>query len=249
MRLRCRERPFSQPIVMYQKWRDLLFLHWAFEPALIQQTLPPGLRVDCFDGQAYVGIVPFFMRDIRPRFLPSVPWISNFLELNVRTYVFDEKGTPGVWFYSLDCSQPVAVWLARTFFRLPYFWASMRSPQNQLMTPQQETVYFSQRRGEGAGSRYRYRGEGELKTAVPETLEFFLVERYILFSPLAHDGLGSGQVVHAPYTFSNASVPEWDGIPLQLAGLPLPNRPPDHACWSPGVDVDVYPLQKLGRRP
>mgnify|MGYP001795513793 CR=1 FL=1 len=78
-RLQCRERPFSQPIVMYQKWRDLLFLHWAFEPELIQQTLPPGLRVDCFDGQAYVCIVPFFMRDIRPRFLPSVPWSSIIL--------------------------------------------------------------------------------------------------------------------------------------------------------------------------
>ncbi len=84
---------------MYQKWRELLFVHWTFDPDEIQATLPPGLRVDTFEGRAYVGVVPFYMRDIRPRFCPPLPWISDFLELNLRTYVFEESsGTPGVWF-------------------------------------------------------------------------------------------------------------------------------------------------------
>lgn len=100
---------------MYQRWRDLLFLHWEYPVEQIQQTLPPGLRVDTYHGQAYLGIVPFFMCDIRPRFLPAVRGISHFLELNLRTYVYDEAGVPGVWFYSLDANQRLAVKVARRF--------------------------------------------------------------------------------------------------------------------------------------
>ena len=106
--------------MMHHAWRDLLFLHWRVDPERIQRTLPPGLTVDVFDGAAYVGIVPFFMCDIRPRGLPAMPGLSNFMELNVRTYVHDAQGTPGVWFYSLDCNSRLTVWGARRFFHLPY---------------------------------------------------------------------------------------------------------------------------------
>jgi CofH subfamily radical SAM domain protein len=117
MRLALRERPQNHSPVMYQKWRELLFLHWAYDPLIIQDTLPPGLSVDTFAGKAYVGLVPFFMRDIRPRFVPVVPGISNFLEVNLRTYVHDERGVAGVWFYSLDANQWLAVQLARSYIR------------------------------------------------------------------------------------------------------------------------------------
>ncbi len=106
---------------MRQSWDHLLFLHWVLSPARIQETLPPGLWVDCHDGQAYLGIVPFFMMRIRPNGLPSVPYLSHFLECNVRTYVHDEQGTPGVWFYSLDTNRWLAHWIARNFFKLPYY--------------------------------------------------------------------------------------------------------------------------------
>jgi uncharacterized protein len=110
---------------MYQQWRDLLFLHWEYSTATIQATLPDGLYVDTFDGKAYLGVVPFFMRNIRPRYLPTVPGISNFMELNLRTYVHDREGVPGVWFYSLDANQHLAVKIARRFFHLPYVFAHM----------------------------------------------------------------------------------------------------------------------------
>jgi len=111
---------------MYQQWRDLLFLHWEYPAAAIQETLPEGLFVDTFGGTAYLGIVPFFMRNSRPRFLPAVPGLSNFMELNLRTYVYDRSGIPGVWFYSLDANQPLAVEIARRIFHLPYRHAKMR---------------------------------------------------------------------------------------------------------------------------
>ncbi len=105
---------------MFQQWRDLLFLHWEYSAAAIQATLPEGLFVDTFGGKAYLGVVPFFMRNIRPRFLPAVPGISDFMEMNLRTYLHDRAGVPGVWFYSLDANQWLAVKIARRFFHLPY---------------------------------------------------------------------------------------------------------------------------------
>ena len=98
-----------RPLLMHHRWESLLFLHWRLPAARIQETLPAGLTVDTFDGDAYLAIVPFFMRDVRPVRVPALPWISQFLELNVRTYAYDEEGVPGVWFYSLDCNQPLAV--------------------------------------------------------------------------------------------------------------------------------------------
>ncbi len=97
------------PAVMRQRWKDLLFLHWKWDEPQLQATLPPGLTVDTFEGNAWLGVVPFFMCGVRPSLHPPVPLLSNFLALNVRTFVRDSEGKPGVWFYSLDCNQPVAV--------------------------------------------------------------------------------------------------------------------------------------------
>ena len=93
-----RSYPEGELPVMYQRWEKLLFLHWEMDPEVIQSTLPSGLYVDNYEGKAYVGIVPFYMRGIRPRGFPAIPYLSNFLECNVRTYVHDENGVPGVWF-------------------------------------------------------------------------------------------------------------------------------------------------------
>lgn len=236
-RLYWREEPRQRKPVMLQKWRDLLFLHWRVEPAVIQATLPPGLMVDTFAGSAYLGLVPFFMRDIRPRFLPAVPGISNFLETNVRTYVYDKNGTPGVWFYSLDASQWLAVFVARTFFKLPYFHARMKATRAAGVIQ-----YETQRRNARASaSVFHYQPQGSLSQAQPDTLEFFLVERYILFAE-TRSGLACGQVYHTPYPIQPASVTQWDGALLGQAGFPLPQRPPDHMLMSPGVNVKIYAL-------
>src|ERR1700693_6203680 len=97
-----RQQPSRQSFVMFQRWVHLLFLHWALSPDIVQGPLPKGLQVDTFEGNAWIGIVPFFMRGVRPAGFVSVPGISNFLELNLRTYVRDASGRPGLLFYSLD---------------------------------------------------------------------------------------------------------------------------------------------------
>lgn len=243
-RLQLRERPSNRSPVMFQKWRDLLFLHWEYDAATIQQTLPPGLTVDTFEGRAYLGIVPFFMKDVRPRFCPPVPGVSSFMETNLRTYVFDADGVAGVWFYSLDAHQWLAVKLARLFFKLPYFYATM---QEERSAAGQEISYFVGRKGvsESLHSRFRYRGhEGSARYAEPGTLEFFLVERYILFAYAEQTKrLSSGRVYHTPYQIIDADVPEWDSKLLKLGGFEQPSRPPDHILMSPGVDVDIFALE------
>jgi len=232
--LDVRQQPQRSP-VMYQRWEKLAFLHWRWAPEIIQRTLPTGLTVDTFQGDAWLAIVPFYMRGIRPRFCPPVPGISDFLELNVRTYVSDAQGRHGVWFYSLDCDQPLAVWTARTFFHLPYQHAQMSATQTDGWID-----YDWQRRGDSP-SRFRYRLNAQTRLAEPGTLEFFLAERYFLLSQTPR-GLRCGQVHHTPYPLAEVELDAWDVKPLLQAGFENPNRPPDHLIGSPGVDVKVYAL-------
>lgn len=235
-RLAQRTRPTRAP-VMYQTWRHLLFLHWALPPERIQRTLPPDLTVDTFDGQAYLGVVPFFMHAVRPRLAPALPRISYFQEANVRTYVVDANGVPGVWFYSLDAAQWLAVAVARALYRLPYFWATMAAD----VAPDGTVDYRSRRRGTAETTRFIYRGEGEAVSAEPGTLTFFLVERYVLFAQTRR-GVASGRVYHTPYPVQAATVTAWDDTLARLAGFTEPTRPPDSIFYSAGVTVDIFPL-------
>lgn len=241
--LATRVAPTSKP-VMYQSWQELLFLHWRCDAAGIQQTLPSGLHVDTFKGDAWVAIVPFFMRNIRPWWFPAVPGISNFMELNVRTYVHDANGTPGVWFYSLNANQRLAVEWAKRWFHLPYHFSSMSADWNRESG---EVNYRCHRSGSPLerASHFVYRPDGAASTAEEGSLEFFLVERYIMFMSTRRNGLASGQVCHAPYEVQQANVEKWDAHFFELDGLSMPSGPPDHALISRRADVDVFPIETL----
>jgi|UniRef100_UPI00404B9F94 uncharacterized protein len=245
MRLAERIRPEGRA-VMQQQWAQLLFLHWSWDPALIQCTLPAGLTVDTYEGKAWVGLVPFFMRRVRPAGCPAVPGISSFLELNVRTYVHDASGRPGVWFYSLDCNQWLAVKVARTLFHLPYEHATMSA---RISPEDGEVDYRAQRHGVSAtagASRFRYRLAGPTVELDPGTLDFFLLERYRLFAfDRRKSRLWSGQVAHRPYQFGPAVLSAWDDTMMRLAALDPLGRPPEHTGMARAVDVDIFPLRSV----
>ncbi|MEX0332168.1 MAG: YqjF family protein [Puniceicoccaceae bacterium] len=235
-------RPEGRSPVMYQRWAHLLFLHWSVEPDVIQATLPPGLQVDTHDGKAWLGIVPFFMQGLRPRFLPAVPGLSNFPELNLRTYVHDEQGRPGVWFYSLDAHQRIAVAIARTFFSLPYIYSRMEAK----IGPEGWIAFNSLRPGTEQQA-FRYRAGRDLHTAEPGSLEFFLVERYVLFSYRPRDKqLFMGRIHHRPYPLTHPEVAASSRDLFSLNGFRDPGHPAEHVLMSPGVDVTVYGLEKVG---
>ncbi len=243
LREKMRQRPAGRSPAGYQTWQHLLFLHWEFDPQAIQKTLPPGLYVDTYEGKAYLGVVPFYMRNIRPRFCPTVPGISNFLELNVRTYVYDERGIPGVWFYSLDANLLLAVWLARAFFHLPYHHAKMKAKKEK-----EKVTYYTKRykNTPNLSSSFSYSCEGPYHEAELKGLEFFLLERYILFAyNKKKKTLSTGQVVHSPYQVRSCQPDKWDANYLEINDFSLPQNPPDYSHISAGVDVEVFAIQNV----
>lgn len=235
-----RARPAGFP-VMRQRWAGLGFFHWPVDPAVISARLPAGLHVDTFDGAAWLGVVPFFMHRVRPTLLPPVPWLSWFLELNVRTYVFDENGRPGVWFFSLDCNQPLAVEIARRFFHLPYEHAAMKSQMRDC------GIHYECRRKSGDGvAAFDYRVPQDPRPAVAGSLEWFLVERYLLFSVDRAGGLHVGQVHHAPYRIEAMDAAACSTLPLVWDGFAVPGDPPVSRLAAAAVDVEVFPLRGCG---
>lgn len=227
-----------QHTVMHQRWENLLFLHWSVAPDLIQKTLPPGLHVDTFDRTGWLGLVPFAMRGVRPVGLPAIGPLSNFLELNVRTYVHDEQGVPGVWFYSLDCNQPLAVLIARVVFGLPYEPAKMQADFGPLID------YRSTRRGTSEEARFVWQPEGTSRVAAPGSLEFFLLERYHLYASRSRR-LFRGTVAHSPYRFRTAKIDQLSILPATLAGFGNLELQPRHTCCADGVAVRILGLERL----
>lgn len=227
--------------VMYQTWSDLLFLHWEWDPAAIQATLPPGLYVDTYGDRAYVAVTPFGMNDVRASFLPEIPGTANFLELNVRTYVHDRNGVPGVWFYSLDCNQTLAVLMARGFYSLPYFSAEMSACE--------EVGYYRfrcQRRGESDAAVFHYRKEEKPVNSQPGTLPFFLAERYLLYSYSKRTRkLYSARIHHQPWELFQAHIGRCDDTMLRLNRFDPRLRDPDHHWVASSLRVKIFALDEI----
>ncbi len=239
VRSALQQEPSGTP-VMYQTWRDLLFLHWEWDPSEIQATLPPGLFVDTFGTKAYVSVTPFFMSEVRASFLPPLPGTSEFLELNVRTYVHDRNGVPGVWFYSLDCNLGLAVMMAKAFYSLPYHTAEMEATE--------ESGYYQyrcRRQGERERATFHYRKE-EKKVPTPAgSLPFFLVERYLLYSYSAKTGkLYRARVHHSPWDLFQAQLGKFDETMLRVNKLDPKLRPPAHSWLASPVRVKIYALEE-----
>jgi uncharacterized protein YqjF (DUF2071 family) len=172
-------RPWAMPDapwVMTQTWHDLLFAHWPVDPAPIRARLPHTFELDLFDGQAWIGVVPFRMTNVAPRGVPSMPWVSAFSELNVRTYV-QVGGRPGVYFFSLDAESRFAVRAARALLNLPYWSARMK-----VSLRGDEVEYHSRRRSQPSTEfTATYAPAGSTFNAAAGTLEYFLTERYCLY--------------------------------------------------------------------
>ena len=221
--------------IMRQRWERLTFLHWRFEAAEVQRLLPGGLETETCDGAAWVGLVPFYMRVATPGG-QRVPWVSNFCETNVRTYVRDRQGRSGIWFFSLDASRLGAVVAARvTPYRLPYFWSRMRLGERG-----NEIAYLSRRRWPGpyaTSSRVRIGLGAPIAPADVSPLEHFLTARWRLFS-LTGGRLVTARAAHQPWPLYRAQARVLEDNLLTTAGLPAPHGGP-LVHYSPGVDVAI----------
>lgn len=193
----------KQPWIMRMTWSELLFAHWAIEPSIVAALLPKGLELDTRDGRAWVGVVPFLMSDVAPRCCPAIPKLSRFLELNVRTYV-TRAGKPGVWFFSLDAENPIAVRVARATFNLPYMDASMSLHKDDTG----RIDYRSRRTHRGQPPcefDASYSPVGDCFYAQPGSLEHWLTARYCLYSADRNGRVFRGEIDHDPWELSQAN--------------------------------------------
>ena len=238
-RCRCHPQadcPFTidRPILR-QRWERLTYLHWALDPAAVQRLLPPGLTAETWDGAAWVGLVPFYMRVATPAG-QRVPWVSNFCETNIRTYVRDGAGRSGIWFFSLDASRLGAVLVARaTPYRLPYFWSTMRLGQRG-----NELAYLTHRhwpRPAPVTSRVRVTVGDPIPADQVSELEHFLTARWMLFS-VTGGRRTAARVCHQRWPLHRATAQLVDDQLLTATGLPAPDGEP-LVHYSPGVDVAI----------
>jgi len=198
-------RPWPPPMapwVMTQRWNDLLFLHYEIEPKKLRALVPPSLTLDTYQQRAWLSITPFWMNHLRPPGIPSLPWVSEFAELNVRTYVTYD-GKPGVYFFSLDASHLSAVWGARIFYRLPYWHAAMKVKERG-----QPTISYHSKRSHGpkpAELRISYGPVGPVFRSKAGSLEHFLTERYCLYAS-TRTRLYRADIHHLPWSLESAAA-------------------------------------------
>ena len=227
----------SRPWVMRQSWHDLLFAHWPITRDLLAARVPAGFEIDSFDGQAWIGVVPFVMTNVAPRGIPATAWLSRFPELNVRTYV-RVGGKPGVFFFSLDAANALAVTVARRTLCLPYHRASMDVERDGS-----DVRYRSRRDRAAPPAEFiaAYRPTGHAFHPQAGTLEHFLTERYCLYARNRSGRPYRLEIHHPPWSLQAAEAEITSNTMVTAAGLALLSITPllhfakrqDAVAWLP----------------
>lgn len=234
--------PLGAPVrraLLVQRWTDLVFLHWRYPAATLAALLPPGLEVDTYDGDAWVGLIPFTMEGVGFPKLAPLPHVGRFPEVNVRTYV-RAHGRRAVWFFSLDVDRLAAAVPARVAYRLPYCAGAATHERTDVGFASDVDRRWP-RSVAGATTHLRVRG---LDEPIDTPFSHFLTDRWRLFSPGRAGTIREAPVEHEPWRLFAAEPTAVDDGLLAAAGLPMPVGAP-HAMWSPGVDVRVGRPRRL----
>lgn len=235
----------TEPWIMAQTWRTLLFAHWPVPADALRRLLPRSLPLDTFDGTAWLSITPFVVEGLRPRGMPAVPGLSAFPELNVRTYVQrDDK--PGVFFFSLDAGSRLAVAAARRLYALPYFHARMRATRSGSSID-----YGSERidsRAAPAACDATFRPIGPVQPARPGSLTAWLTERYCLYAVDGAHSLYRAEIHHRPWALHDAAAEVRRNTMAEPLGLTLPEVAP-LLHFSERLDVHVWAPRLVERAP
>jgi uncharacterized protein YqjF (DUF2071 family) len=230
----------NDPALMVQAWRNLTFLHCPVEPARLRRHIHAELELDLYPDSsgrlmAWLGLVLFELDGIGFPGVPGRSRIPRFPEFNVRTYVHHKGRKPGVWFFSLEAANWFAVESARFLTGLPYELAKMD------VTRAEDVVDYASLRFDGVGMVEAEVELGQLLgPALPETFEAWLIERYLLYT-VRRGKLGTMQVHHPPYALQQ--VERFECRQDLLEALDLPSAPWEHWIFSPGVNVEVFPLK------
>ena len=227
----------DEPWIMTQSWHDLLFAHWSLPPDELRSKVPADFELDVFDDRAWIGIVPFQMTNVTLRGLPILPRISEFPEVNVRTYV-RVGDRPGIYFFSLDAGSLLAVKAARVLLNLPYYLASMKVTRHANVVD-----YESRREGEDGKAEFiaTYEPTGSTFAAAKGSLEYFLTERYCLYHTDHRGAPYRLEIHHPPWKLQLAQAAFSRNTMAAAAAVALPDRAPllhfakrqDMVAWRP----------------
>ncbi|HEX8181491.1 MAG TPA: DUF2071 domain-containing protein [Pyrinomonadaceae bacterium] len=237
-RLSIRARPDGLPL-MEHHWGKLLFMHWRIAARQLRPLIPDRLTIDTYDGSAWIAITPFTLWDVRLSFTPPVPYLSDFHELNVRTYVHYD-GVPGVWFFSLNTNSLPTVLGARTFYHLPYYHAEIE------LADADQTIDYKLRRNESnkrAEFQATWTAGADLPEAQPGSLEFFLVERYCLYAA-SGTSLYRARIHHRPWPLQQAKLSAFRSTMIEGDGLPTPAGEP-LLHYAEALAVDIWPPERV----
>ena len=226
---------------MQMRWRELLFAHWVVDASVVRPLIPARLQLDLFENRCYVSAVPFLMERVAPRLVPPLPGLHAFPELNLRTYV-TLRGKPGVWFFSLDAGQKLAVRVARCLFHLPYFDARF-----EIAVAGSRVDYVSVRTHRAASAATfsaTYEAVGPVYRSTPGTLDAWLTERYCLYSTDALGRIYRGEIDHQPWPLQRATATihmntlgDWLGIEL--------NHSPAALHFAKSLDVRAWTVTRI----
>ncbi len=227
------------PWIMFQSWQQLLFIHWRIPAEDLRPLVPRELDLDEYDGSAWVAATPFRLVGLRPRVMPAIPGLSDFLEMNLRTYV-RRGGKSGIYFFTLEASSRLAVSAARAIYRLPYHHARMAIQEDG------EWTHYTSERKEASGPALecRWRQSPAAFEPRPGTLEHFLTERYALFTVLRRGRVLRGEIHHAPWELQQAELEIDRNTLLDAYGIRPPEQSPiahysarqDTYVWAPVAD-------------
>ena len=225
---------------MQQTWNDLLFAHWPVPQEQLRPLVPSQLQLDTYEGQFWVAVAPFYMSGIRGRLMPPIPGASALPELNVRTYVtYGGKG--GVFFFSLDAASRLAVWGARVFYKLPYYFANM-----SVKASEGWIQYSSARTGSPAGFRGRYRPTKPAQLRVPGSLEHWLTERYCLYT-VSGGSVYRSEIHHEQWPLQDGEAEIQANSMAAVAGIELAQAIP-LLHYSKKLDVLIWPLKSVDKQ-
>ncbi|WP_109831792.1 YqjF family protein [Reichenbachiella versicolor] len=178
----------------YQEWNQVVFLHWKVSQSILRKFVPEHLEIDLYQNQAWISLVVFRMDNIRPRLLPSFPPISNFDEINIRTYV-QQNGKSGVYFLSIEASKRLSTLIAKNLSELPYRYSSIN--RNSLSNFSSKNTNYN--------DHLNFTYEVKNETPKKSELDLWLTERYALFQTSRY-GLNKFEIHHIEWPIKNIKL-------------------------------------------
>jgi uncharacterized protein YqjF (DUF2071 family) len=228
-------RPWPMPAgrwKFYQEWNNALFLHWKVSKEVLEQWVPAELEIDTHDDTAYVSVVLFEMNSIRPRMLPAVGSLSNFYEVNIRTYV-KYGGKTGVYFLNIEASSWLFCEMAKMISGLPYQYADIQKSEGFYTSINTKT-------------KSNLKATYEIGSQVTEKsgLDLWLTERYALFQE-DEKYINQFELHHLEWEIHNASLNSFQlNYPVFNSIL---HGKPHLVQFSSGVKVAAWGRERFRR--